>query len=164
MTSMATCAGANMFNLQLNPEQQIAVQCVVSTGGQPYAAAGCIASRLTMRELTKCMTDGFGGKGCFGDTNDLFGREGWTARTLGQIAGGPNSIINNPGQIWGGDNSFVRNPGQIWGGDNSFVRNPSQFWGGNNSIFNNPSQLLPQPPPPVQLGTIGGKRICLPWC
>jgi hypothetical protein len=29
------------------------------------------------------------GKGCFGDTNDLFGYKGWTARTFGQIAGGP---------------------------------------------------------------------------
>ncbi|MGF9763994.1 hypothetical protein AAII07_53680 [Microvirga sp. 0TCS3.31] len=150
-----------MFNLQLNPEQQIAVQCVVSTGGTPPAAAGCIASRLTARELTKCLTDGIGGRGCFGDTNDLVGRDGWLRRNLGQIAGGPNSIINNPGQIWGGDNSFVRNPSQIWGGDNSFVRNPSQLWGGNNSIFNNPGQLAPKP---LQLGSIGGKRICLPWC
>ncbi len=162
-TGFATCAGANMFNMQLNPEQQIAVQCVVGTGGQPYAAAGCIGSRLTIRELTKCFTDGFGGRGCFGDSNDLVGRNGWVARTLGQVAGGPNSVINNPSQIWGGDNSFVRNPSQIWGGSNSFVRNPSQIWGGPNSIFNNPSQLLPQPRP-LQIGSIGGKRICLPWC
>jgi hypothetical protein len=162
-TGFATCAGANMFNLQLNPEQQIAVQCVVSTGGQPYAAAGCIASRLTARELTKCLTDGFGGRGCFGDNNDLVGKNGWVRRTMGQIAGGPNSVFNNPGQIWGGDNSFVRNPSQIFGGSNSFVRNPSQVWGGPNSVFNNPGQLL-QDPRPVQLGTVGGKRICLPWC
>src|SRR5690606_12398097 len=88
-TTMAACAGANMFNLQLNPEQQIVVQCVVSTGGQPHAAAGCIASRLTLRELTKCLTDGIGGKGCFGESNDLIGRNGWVARTMGQIVGGP---------------------------------------------------------------------------
>ncbi len=158
----ATCAGANMFNLSLNPEQQIAVQCVVSTGGQPYAAAGCMATRLTARELTKCFVQGFGGsQGCFGDNNDLVGRNGWTARTMGQIAGGPNSVIRNPDQIWGGNNSFVRNPGQIWGGNNSFVRNPSQFWGGNNSVFNNPSQLVPQP---LEVGKIGGQRICIPWC
>lgn len=162
-TSWAACAGANMINLQLNPEQQIAVQCVVSTGGQPYAAAGCMASRLTARELTKCLSDGIGGRGCFGDNNDLVGRNGWVRRSLGQLAGGPNSVINNPGQIWGGDNSFVRNPGQIWGGNNSFVRNPSQIWGGPNSVFNNPGQLLPSPKP-LQIGTVGGKRICLPWC
>jgi hypothetical protein len=161
-TMFATCAGANMFNLNLNPEQQIAVQCVVSTGGQPYAAAGCIATRLTARELDKCFQNGIGGSdGCFGDNNDLVGRNGWTARTLRQVAGGPNSVINNPGQIWGGDNSFIRNPGQIWGGNNSFVRNPSQFWGGNNSIFNNPSQLVPKP---VEVGKIGGHRVCIPWC
>ncbi|MBQ1499186.1 MAG: hypothetical protein IIZ38_12805 [Sphingomonas sp.] len=156
---MLGCAAANMFNLQLNPEQQIAVQCVVGTGGQPYAAAGCIASRLTLRELTKCLSDGVGGKGCFGDSNDLVGKNGWVRRTMGQIAGGPNSLINNPGQIWGGDNSFVRNPGQIFGGSNSFVRNPGQIFGGPNSVFNRPSQLLRAPKV-----RIGGKRICLPWC
>jgi hypothetical protein len=160
---MAACGAANMFNLQLNPEQQIAVQCVVGSGGNPPAAAGCIATRLSARELTKCLTDGIGGRGCFGDNNDLVGRNGWVRRTFGEIAGGPNSLINNPSQVWGGDNSFVRNPGQIFGGSNSFVRNPSQIWGGNNSIFNNPGQLIPQPRP-VQLGTVGGKRICLPWC
>ena len=163
-TGFATCAGANMFNLQLNPEQQIAVQCLASTGGQPYAAAGCIGSRLTARELSKCLSNGIGGAdGCFGDNNDLVGKNGWVGRTLGQIAGGPHSVIHDPNQIWGGDNSFVRNPGQIWGGSNSFVRNPSQIFGGPNSVFNNPGQLLPQPKP-LQLGTIGGKRICLPWC
>ncbi|MDQ2762521.1 MAG: hypothetical protein M3Y22_03235 [Pseudomonadota bacterium] len=157
------CAAANMFSLQLNPEQQVAVQCVVGTGGNPPAAAGCIASRLTLRELTKCISDGVGGHGCFGDSNDLVGKNGFVRRTLGQIAGGPNSVINNPGQIWGGDNSFVRNPGQIWGGPNSFVQNPSQIFGGSNSVFNNPGQLLPKPKP-QQVGSIGGKRICLPWC
>lgn len=159
----ATCAGANMFKMQLNPEQQIAVQCIVSSGGQPYAAAGCMASRLTVRELTKCLADGVGGDGCFGDSNDLVGRNGWVARNMGQIAGGSGSVINNPDQIWGGDNSFVRHPHQILGGSNSFARNPGQFWGGNNSIFNNPGQLLPKPRP-LQVGSVAGKRICLPWC
>lgn len=162
-TGFATCAGANFLGMQLNPEQQIAVQCVVATGGTPPAATGCMASRLVARELTKCLTDGVGGSGCFGDNNDLVGKNGFVGRTLSQVAGGPNSVINNPGQIWGGDNSFVRNPGQIWGGTNSFVRNPGQIWGGPNSVFNNPGQLLPQPKP-VQIGNIGGKRICLPWC
>lgn len=162
-TLAATCAGTNMFNMQLNPEQQIAVQCVVSTGGQPHAAAGCIASRLTVRELTKCLTGRVGGDGCFGDSNDLVGRSGWIARNLRQIAGGKNSVINNPDQVWGGDNSYVKNPHQILGGSNSFARNPGQFWGGKNSIFNNRSQLLPEPRP-LQLGSVAGKRICLPWC
>jgi esterase/lipase superfamily enzyme len=62
----------------------------------------------------------------------------------------------------GGDNSFVRTtPGQFWGGSNSFVRNPSQFWGGNNTVFNNPGQLVR---PPVQVGSVGAPRVCVPWC
>ena len=163
-TGFAACAGANLFGMQLNPEQQIAVQCLVGTGGAPPAAAGCMASRLTARELSKCLTNGVGGEeGCFGDNNDLVGKNGFVGRTFGQIAGGPNSLLRNPNRIWGGDNSFVRNPSQIWGGPNSFVRNPAQIWGGSNSVFNNPGQLLPQPKP-VQVGTIAGKRICLPWC
>lgn len=90
--------------MNLNPEQQITVQCVVSTGGQPYAAAGCIATRLIALELVKCATEGFGGDGCFGDSNDLVGKDGWVGRTIGQVAGGPNSVINDPDQIWGGSN------------------------------------------------------------
>lgn len=158
-TGFATCAGANMFNMQLNPEQQITVQCVVSTGGQPQAAAGCIGSRLTARELSKCLSHGIGGEdGCFGDNNDLVGKNGWVGRTFGQIPG-----VINPALIWGGAISFVRNPGQIWGGSNSFLRNPSQIWGGPNSVFNNPAQLLPQAAP-LQIGSIGDVRICVPWC
>src|ERR1700730_1789318 len=80
-TGFATCAGNKMLNSQLNPEQQIAVKCIVETGGQPYAAAACTASRLTLRELQKC-SDGIGGHGCFGDSNDLVGQDGWTARTF----------------------------------------------------------------------------------
>lgn len=161
----AVCAGTNLMALNLSPEQQIAVQCVAATGGEPNSAVGCMASRLTMRELTKCFNDGIGGSGCFGDSNDLIGRNGWVGRSLGQITGGDNSVISNPGQIWGGDNSFVRNPGQVWGGPNSVVNNPGQVLGGPNSffnnpqqvfgepnsVFNNPGQILPEPRPVVSL-------------
>lgn len=124
------CAGTAYMNLRLNPEQQIAVECTVGTGGQLYATAGCIATRLTGRELEKCAANGFGSDGCFGDTNDLFGYKGWTARTLKTLAGGPNSVFNNPAQIWGGSNSMFNNPQQIWGGSNSLFNNPQQIWGG----------------------------------
>jgi hypothetical protein len=62
---------------------------------------GCVASPLTAREVSKCLPDGVSGSGSFGNSNDLVGRDGWVSRTLGQIAGGPNSAINNPNQIWG---------------------------------------------------------------
>jgi hypothetical protein len=111
--NFGVCAATAYMGLRLNPEQQIAVECVVGTGGQLYATAGCIATRLTGRELEKCATQGFGGRGCFGDTNDLFGYKGWTARTLKTLAGGPNSVFNNPAQVWGGSNSMFNNPQQI---------------------------------------------------
>jgi hypothetical protein len=180
------CAGTAYMNLRLNPEQQIAVECAVGTGGQLYATAGCIATRLTGRELEKCVANGFGGDGCFGDSNDLFGYKGWTARTLKTLAGGPNSVFNNPAQIWGGSNSMFNNPQQIWGGPNSMFNNPQQIWGGPNSVvrnptqvfggpnsvFNNPGQILGGPnsvfhqaaPQPATIGSVGGHRICLPWC
>ncbi len=58
-------------SLNLNPEQRIAVECAVSTGGQPYAFAACAGGRLTVRELTKCFTKGVGGDGCFGPNNEI---------------------------------------------------------------------------------------------
>ena len=79
----------------VNAEQQIAIQCVVETNGQPYAAASCTASRLTARELQKCVTDGFGGpNGCFGDNNDLVGGNGWTVRSFNNIV---SDIQHGPG-------------------------------------------------------------------
>jgi hypothetical protein len=182
-----TCVGTSYMNVRLNPEQQIAVECTVGTGGQLYAAAGCIATRLTARELEKCTVAGFGGDGCFGDTNDLVGSKGWTARTLKTLPDGPNSVFNNPAQIWGGSNSMFNNPQQIWGGSNSIFNNPSQIWGGPNSVvrnpsqvfggqnstFNNPGQVLSgpttsifqqTPPNPVTVGSVGGRKVCVPWC
>ncbi|MFT3730792.1 MAG: hypothetical protein QM780_05090 [Hyphomicrobium sp.] len=58
-------------SLQMNAENQIALECAVSTGAQPYAFAVCAGGRLTARELTKCFTDGVGGNGCFGPNNEI---------------------------------------------------------------------------------------------
>jgi len=149
VTVFGVCAANNVFGFGMNPELEIAVSCAASSGGQPYAAAACTAGRLTARELEKCGTQGFGGDGCFGDSNDLVGRDGFVVRNLAGIAGGSNSVINNPGQVLGGPNSVFNNPGQLLGGPNSF-----------------PNQVLRQipSPPPIQVGTVGGRRICIPWC
>lgn len=81
------CAANKFLGLRFNPEQQIALQCVASSGGQPYVAAGCAASRLTARELTKCLQHGIGGSsGCFGDNNDLTGRNGFVVRNIVALA------------------------------------------------------------------------------
>ena len=150
-TGFAGCAANSFLNLNLNAEQQIAVQCVVTTGGQPYAAAGCAATRLMARELEKCSTGGFGGDdGCFGNNNELVGRNGFVVKNLVSIAGGPNS--------------FVRDSGQVLGGPNSVLNNPRQVLGGPNSTPNQLLNRLPAGPPPLTLGTVGNHRVCIPWC
>jgi len=111
----------------LTPEQQAFAQCAMTTGGQPYAFAGCVGTQLTLNELDKCMTSGIGGRGCFGDnntavkfvtnafkditegpgpSNDLFGRDGWVGRTLGNAAsdlqngaGSNNDIVGEDGWV-----------------------------------------------------------------
>jgi len=109
---MAVCAAGN----NLTPEQEVFAGCAVSTGGQPYAFAGCVGSQLTKIELQKCFTHGIGGSGCFGEnntavkfvsnawkdvtegpgpSNDLLGRDGFIGRKLSDAAGdlrhGPGS-------------------------------------------------------------------------
>lgn len=159
--SFGACAATNFFNLRLNPEQQIIVQCVASTGGQPYVAAGCMGSRLTARELTKCMSNGFGGKsGCFGDNNDLVGKNGWVSRTFGDLAKVPGAILVNPGLIWAGDIDFLREPGKVFGGSNSFFNKPGQIFGGPNSVFHTPGQVFDSVKNPGK----ALKNICGKWC
>lgn len=96
---MGVCAAGN----NLTPEQQAFASCAISTGGQPYAFAACVGTQLTVNELNKCLSQGIGGNGCFGDnntavkfvknawkdvtegpgpSNDLVGRDGYVARTL----------------------------------------------------------------------------------
>ncbi len=69
LTGTAVCYGAGSF--QPNAELQIAMECAVTTGGNPMAFAGCAGGRLTERELTKCVTHGVGGDGCFGPNNEI---------------------------------------------------------------------------------------------
>jgi len=109
VSGLAACAGQEILGdqLHLNPEQHIAIDCVVQTGGQPYAAAACTATQLTARELSKCVTNGIGGRnGCFGDNNDLVGRNGWTVRSFNNVI---NDIQHGPGPTNDlvGSNGFV---------------------------------------------------------
>jgi hypothetical protein len=54
----------------VNHESQVAAECVARYG-PTKAAAGCIATQLTMDEIEKCFNDGIGGRGCFGDNNTV---------------------------------------------------------------------------------------------
>jgi hypothetical protein len=152
-TSFALCAAGP----SMNEEWRIAAECAVQSGGNPVGFAGCTAGRLTLRELTKCLT-GQIGKDCFGPNNtirktldnafrDILHGPGKNneivkaVAAIGEVTGGPNSVVNNPGQLLGGPNSLLHNPGQITGGQNSVINNPGQITGGSNSVINNPGQL-----------------------
>ena len=65
-TDFALCASGPL----MNEEWRIAAECAVESGGQPYATAGCAATRLTVREITKCFK-GQIGKDCFGPNNTI---------------------------------------------------------------------------------------------
>ncbi|WP_135213164.1 hypothetical protein [Vitreimonas flagellata] len=65
----AICYGASQ--IQLTPEQQIAIECAATSGGDPMVFAGCAGGQLTARELNKCFTHGVGGSGCFGPNNEI---------------------------------------------------------------------------------------------
>lgn len=130
---------ACMAGAYMTPEQLVIATCALQTGMTPLPLAACVGGRLTVMELDKCFSVGIGGRGCFGDNNEItkLVRGAWKG-----ISGGPNSMLNNPGQIWGGPNSMFNNPAQVWGGPNSVFNRPSQIFGGPNSVFNNPGQLF----------------------
>jgi|GEM_PF-3378817 len=141
-TSFALCAAGP----SMNEEWRIAAECAMSSGGEPISFAGCTAGRLTVRELTKCFS-GEIGKDCFGPNNTIVKTLNNAYKDLTEGPGENNELvkaIRAVGEITGGPNSVINNPGQIWGGDNSVFNNPRQILGGDNSVFNNPSQLEPR--------------------
>lgn len=110
--AMGICAAG----VSMTPEQQVFVQCASTTGGEPMSFAGCVGTALTVNELQKCLDEGIGGSGCFGDnntavrlvqnawkdvtdgpgpSNDLLGRDGFVIKSLenigSDIESGPRS-------------------------------------------------------------------------
>ncbi|MDZ5448257.1 hypothetical protein [Labrys sp. ZIDIC5] len=138
-TAFAICAAGPY----MNEEWRIAAECAVETGGNPVGFAGCTAGQLTIRELTKCF-NGQIGKDCFGPNNTIIvgyrnafhdltqgpGKNNDIVKALeaiGQLTGGPNSVVNNPKQILPGPGSVFNQPGQIFGGDGSVFHDPGQI-------------------------------------
>lgn len=91
VSAFAVCSVAPV----LSPEWEIAAECAVSTGGQPVAFGTCTAGRLSLRELSKCLT-GQIGKDCFGENNEI-------VKFYGGLG---DSILHGPG-----DASVVRQIG-----------------------------------------------------
>jgi hypothetical protein len=123
---MGVCAAGS----NLTSEQQVFLECAMSTGGQPYAFAGCVGTQLTINELHKCIEQGAGGDGCFGKnneavkrvsdawkyvtegpgpSNDLLGRDGFLGKNLDNAR---NDLENGPGHnndLFGGGGVVGRN-------------------------------------------------------
>ncbi|HEY3622310.1 MAG TPA: hypothetical protein VGL12_07920, partial [Roseiarcus sp.] len=66
-SAVAICA----LSKDLTPEQQIALSCLISTGGVPHAYLACAGGQLFEREITKCWEHGIATEGgCFGKNNE----------------------------------------------------------------------------------------------
>jgi hypothetical protein len=127
----AWSAAACVAGTQITPEQQVVVACGMQTGMEPIAFAGCVGGQLTLNELQKCLKDGVGGDGCFGNDNtvviavnnafhdvvhgpgsnnteSVIARNAW--RDLHQGFGPHNDIRKGIEQPLGGKCSFIRNP------------------------------------------------------
>ena len=158
-TYFALCAAAPA----MNEEWRIAAECAVQSGGEPLTFGGCTAGRLTLRELTKCFT-GQIGKDCYGPNNTIVVTLRNAVNDLTHGPGENNEVVKAVravGDLTGGPNSVINNPAQLTGGHNSMINNLSQIWGGPDSVFNKPGQLVPNS---IPLGTVGGARVCIPWC
>jgi hypothetical protein len=153
-TQFALCAAGPA----MNEEWRIAAECAVETGGNPPGFVGCTAGRLTLNELTKCFSGQFG-RHCYGPNNTIVkyltnefhdltqgpGQNNEIVKAItkiGDLTGGPNSVIKNPNQLLGGSTSIFHDPAQIWGGPNSVFNKPDQVWGGDHSVFHDPGQVL----------------------
>lgn len=96
--SFALCAtGSGM-----NAEMRMAAECAASTGGEPISFAGCTAGRLTVAELTKCMSGEIGTEGgCFGPNNTIVKTINNIAKDLTQGLGPGNELVKAFGAVSG---------------------------------------------------------------
>lgn len=88
-TSFAVCAAAP----HVNEEWRIAAECAASSGGEPISFGVCTGGRLTVRELTGCLSHPIGSDGCFGKGNTI---RKFVENAISDITNGPgenNEIV-----------------------------------------------------------------------
>jgi hypothetical protein len=78
---------------QPNHEWQVTAACAAQFGISPDGAA-CVVGTLTENEISKCFSDGFGGRGCFGSNNTMVVLIGQAWRPIKNGLGGHNSEAN----------------------------------------------------------------------
>lgn len=118
--------------LRLNPELTIAVECAMASGGEPTVFASCTGGQLTMRELNKCVSQGIGGSGCFGENNEIVkGLKEFGVNTIALLGPGGagvaavNTALNDLRNGPGNNNDIVRTVNTI----NSELQNAGQSVG-----------------------------------
>jgi hypothetical protein len=95
-SSAAVCA----IGRKLTPEQQIALACAITSGGQPYAFATCTGGQLLERELDKCLRHGVAtNDGCFGPNNEYIKVLRSADQQLRKALGGGNEVYRAY-QLW----------------------------------------------------------------
>lgn len=65
------CFAGPQILSNMNHESMVALECAMSSGGEPITFASCAGGRLTADEFNKCFSRGIGGDGCFGKGNTL---------------------------------------------------------------------------------------------
>ena len=101
----------------MNHEFSVGFQCAQQFGIS-MAAAGCVATLLTIDEINKCFTDGIGGKGCFGDNNTMVAMVRDNIIAAQRENKGPDQVIR---ATTGVSMKDIRDRG-ILGGDGSEAR------------------------------------------
>jgi hypothetical protein len=107
----------------MNEEWRIAAECAVETGGAPPAFAVCAAGRLTVKELTKCLSGQIGTEGgCFGPHNTIVEAFATVGHDLGNcLSGGAclgpnNEIVKAAKAIEEGVSHLGHEGERIWHG------------------------------------------------
>lgn len=92
MLAVAIITIATMTKVQTvyagDSEKAVAAACLQATGGELVAMGICLSSGLTVNEIQKCFTGD-----CFGDNNDLVGKNGAVRKGLKELERGLKKIF-----------------------------------------------------------------------
>lgn len=145
---MAACyAGPQFLNsVQPNAETMVAIECAMGSGGEPTTFVGCTSGRLMASELQKCLTDGIGGKGCFGDGNTITQAYNKVGKEI-ENAFGKNSVVADAWKVY----AATTNPADAAKAMNNIVREAGTA---GQNIAREAQKVLPR---------IKIKRIKIKW-
>lgn len=173
----------------LTPDQRIGLQCAMSSGGEPTTFATCTLGRLAVKEFTQCLDKKFGEANCFGENNEirklvknLLGQDIHSGTVAGQLLNaqlevvkftvgfaqatgkGLENLVNNAGRE---GERFVQNVGrEVERAGQNIAREGGNAikWFGDRTGLSSIKVPPISPPPPIEVGKIGGTRVCIPWC